>query len=278
LSKHPIFSETTLSQIKDYDVNKFPANPVPDKTRSVGKKRKLKEKLLRHNYDHLRELAYLKANENQASSAREDPTSCKKGSLVLYNYIFVLISIYCMIGTRLYYDNTDGLPEHCHEIILFSALLELHFVRHELQGFTHMFDCNNMHHEDVSCKVKTTTCTSVEQKSHIDYSQLLASILNINGNRETIFWNLPLSFVVGVDDGVSLRFHTSVNDALLRNSETEVKAMFSLKEREFNKKYPMTSISVKPGHVVIFSGTKNCLRLHIVITYPFCINIVCTLI
>jgi hypothetical protein len=130
-------------------------------------------------------------------------------------------------------------------------------MRHKVQGFTHMLDCNSLYHENVSSKAKPTTCTSVEQCSHVDYFQLLSSIVNINGkhNRETIFWNLPLSFVVGIDEGVSLRIHTSVNDALLNHHEIE--SVFSLQGKAFNNKYPISTIHVNPGHVVIFSGTSR---------------------
>jgi hypothetical protein len=86
--------------------------------------------------------------------------------------------------------------------------------------------------------------------------------VNINGksSRETVFWNLPLSFVVGIDDGVSLRFHTSVNEALLNHHE--IKSVFSVKGKAFNDKYPMSRIHVNPGHVVIFSGRRCCLRFY----------------
>jgi hypothetical protein len=154
----------------------------------------------------------------------------------------------------------DGLPTNCDEIVVFEAFLEVFFIRHRVQGFTHMLDCNNMHHEHAPPNVKT--CTSVEQRSHLDYFQLLSSIVNINGksNRETVFWNLPLSFVVGIDDGVSLRFHTSVNDALLNHHE--IKSVFSVEGRAFNEKYPMSRIHVNPGQVVIFSGRRCCLRFY----------------
>lgn len=120
-----------------------------------------------------------------------------------------------------------------------------------------MLDCNNMYHEAESVKVKTTTCTSVTQDSHLDYFQLLMSI--VTGNRENIFWNLPLSFVVGIDDGVSLRFHSSVNTALVWDDD--VKTMFSLKSKVFNERYPMTSVDILPGHVVIFAGARCYLSL-----------------
>ncbi len=148
--------------------------------------------------------------------------------------------------------------------------MEVLFARHRVQGFTHMLDCNNIHHEVASSKSKTGTCTSVEQRSHLDYFQLFSSILNINGkrNRETIFWNLPLSFVVGIDDGVSLRFHTSVNDALL--NPHEMKTVFLLEGKSFNEKYPMTPIKVSPGHVVIFSGTGGSLCDYIPVALIVC--------
>ena len=167
-------------------------------------------------------------------------------------------------GTRLYYDEADGLPKDCIEIILFKALLELHFPRHIIQRFTHMFDCHNLYHTinpkiatDKHSNAKTPpVCTSVVQNSHIDYFQLMSSILSVDGkcNRESIFDNLPLSFVIGIDD-VSLRFHTSLNKELLNN---RIQTVCSIKGKHFNQafntKYPMTRIEVKAGHIVMFAG------------------------
>ena len=158
----------------------------------------------------------------------------------------------------MYYDRDDGLPEDCDQIILFEALLELHFPRHSVQRFNHMFDCHNLYHANASSKAKTTICTSVMQKSHIDYCQLLSSILNLSGksNRESVFDKLPFSFVVGIDDGVSLCIHESVNDALLNDESTKV--LFSLKGKAFDEKYPMKSVVIPPGHALIFAGTTCC--------------------
>jgi hypothetical protein len=165
------------------------------------------------------------------------------------------------------------LPEDCIEIILFKALLEVQFPRHRVQRFTHMLDCHNLNQtvnlfaaksksatatEKQSNLKATTMCTSVVQKGHIDYYHLLPSILNLDGrNRETIFWNLPLSFVIGIDEDCSLRFHTSLNEALLNN---RIKAVFSIKGKQFNQKldqkYPMMSVTMKPGQIAIFAGTS----------------------
>ena len=120
-----------------------------------------------------------------------------------------------------------------------------------------MFDCNNLHHEVESTKAKTTTCTSVAQSSHLDYFQLFSSI--VKDNRENIYWNLPLSFVVGIDVGVSLCFHSSVNSALICGHD--VKTIFSLRGRAFNERYPMKSVKILPGHVVIFAGARCYLSL-----------------
>jgi hypothetical protein len=175
------------------------------------------------------------------------------------------------IGTRIYYDNDgleeDGLPEDCIEITLFKALLEVHFPRHRVQRFTHMADCHNMYQtlkpsdSKAATDKQLTACTSVVQKSHIDYSQLMSSILNLDGKckRESIFWELPLSFVIGIDDDCSLLFHSSLNDALRENQH---KAVFSIRGKNFNQKleqkYPMTPIIIKPGQIVMFAGKKKC--------------------
>ena len=162
----------------------------------------------------------------------------------------------------MYYDGNeaDALPTNCDEIILFKALLELHFQRHSIQRFSHMLDCHNLVFANGSSKTKITKCTSVAQMSHIDYFQLLPSTLNLDGkfNRESIFDNLPLSFVVGIDNGVKLRFHTSLNSALLNGDKDEISTIFSLEGAKFDEKYPMTSITMKPGQVVVFSGTTMC--------------------
>lgn len=120
-----------------------------------------------------------------------------------------------------------------------------------------MFDCNNLHHEFESTKANPNPCTSVAQSSHLDYFQLLSSI--VKDNRENIYWNLPLSFVVGIDDGVSLRFHSSVNSALICGHD--VKTIFSLRGKAFNERYPMKSVNILPGHVVIFAGARCYLSL-----------------
>jgi len=136
-----------------------------------------------------------------------------------------------------------------------------------------MFDCQDMYQtvkpsnatvatDKQSNNKRKIVCTSVVQKSHIDYFQLMSSILNLDGkrNRESIFWDLPLSFVIGIDDDCSLLFHTSLNNALLRN---RVKAVCSIKGKNFNlkldQKYPMTPIVMKPGQIVMFAGTRCCL-------------------
>lgn len=159
---------------------------------------------------------------------------------------------YLYIGTRMYYDEADGLPENCNEIILLKALLELHFPRHSVQRFSHMFDLFNLYHTK-SSKGRIATCTSIEQDAHIDYFVLLPSILNLHGkaNRESIFDNLPLSFVIGIDDDVSLRFHTKLNDDLLHK---DINDIFSLNKREFKKRYEMISVPVKPGQILMFAG------------------------
>jgi hypothetical protein len=71
LSFDPIFSDKTVKLIKEHVVLKFPPNPAANK----------KRKNIFHEYNPLRELGYLKANENEDSSARTDPDSCAKGSL-----------------------------------------------------------------------------------------------------------------------------------------------------------------------------------------------------
>jgi hypothetical protein len=81
VSNHSIFRDETIKLIKEYVLQKFPPNPAPGKMRKIGKKRKPKPAW--HEYDSLRELGYLKANENEDSSARSDPDSCVKGSSVL---------------------------------------------------------------------------------------------------------------------------------------------------------------------------------------------------
>ena len=79
MSFDAIFPDKTLKLIKDYVLRKFPPNPAPDKTRKASKKRKPEP--CWYEYNPLRELGYLKANENEDSSARTDPDSCAKGSL-----------------------------------------------------------------------------------------------------------------------------------------------------------------------------------------------------
>ncbi len=81
LSFEAIFSYKTLKLIKEYVVQKFPPNPAPHKTKQASKKRKHNPPW--HEYNPLRELGYLKANENEDSSARTDPDSCAKGSCPL---------------------------------------------------------------------------------------------------------------------------------------------------------------------------------------------------
>jgi hypothetical protein len=82
--------------------------------------------------------------------------------------------------------------------------------------------------------------------------------LNLSGksNRESVFDKLPFSFVVGIDDGVSLCIHESVNDALLNDENTKV--LFSQKGKGFDEKYPMKSVDIPPGHALIFAGTTCC--------------------
>lgn len=73
LSTHSIFSTATVNLIKAYVLEKFPSE----------------EKI---KYDDIRQQGYLKANENQSSSARTDPESCTKGNYIL-NYIFLFFMI-----------------------------------------------------------------------------------------------------------------------------------------------------------------------------------------
>ena len=84
MSTHSIFSDKTVNLIREYVLKKFPPNPAPDKKRKSGKKRKWsKPRPPWHDYNDLREHGYLKANENEDSSARSDPDSCAKGSCLL---------------------------------------------------------------------------------------------------------------------------------------------------------------------------------------------------
>jgi hypothetical protein len=81
LSTHSIFRDKTVTLIKEYVLQKFPPNPAPYKTKKIKASRKRRPRPpLWHEYNPLRELGYLKANENENSSARNDPSSCAKGN------------------------------------------------------------------------------------------------------------------------------------------------------------------------------------------------------
>jgi hypothetical protein len=105
LSAHSIFREETVTLIKEYVLQKFPPNLAPGQTRKKGQKRKLKP--LWHEYNPLRELGYLKANENEESSALNDPDSCAKGSC-LYNHLALskIITIIITIIFIMYRNKT----------------------------------------------------------------------------------------------------------------------------------------------------------------------------
>ncbi len=101
MSNHPIFRKKTVKLIKEYILEKFPSNPTPGKTKRIHKKRKPKP--LWHEYDSLRELGFLKANENEDSSARNDPDSCAKGNCLLNFLCFnkiIIINIFIMYRNK----------------------------------------------------------------------------------------------------------------------------------------------------------------------------------
>jgi hypothetical protein len=244
LSNHPIFSKETVTLVTKYVVEKYNQNVHLQNVHLSKKRTSL-------TYNNLHKAGYLKANEEEYSLSDGIP----KGKIITCYILLIMIlfdgflynnvkSQYILIhlGTRLYYDNDDGVPAGCDEIIIFKALLNMHFPRHSIQRFSHMFDCHNF------TDINKSKLRSVQQSSHIDYFSLLGSI--ITGKRESIYDNLPLSFVIGIDDNYAIVINEQLN-AALNSDHRDLKSVLLSNNAILHDK---TYISVKPGHILLFSG------------------------